>query len=140
MKTSEVFKRSIQQHLKGVAELNEIFAEKLNNPKKNIEDCLTYILNQVKNSGLNGMEDSEVYGMAMHYYDEEDLKVGAKINATVIVNHEVKLTPEEIEELKEKARQQVIEEEKTKMRKKPSKTKETPKPNLGDSALGTLFQ
>jgi hypothetical protein len=137
MKTSEVFKRSIQQYLDGVAGVNSVFAEKLKNPKKNIDDCLTYILNQVKKSGMNGMEDSEVYGMAMHYYDEEDIKVGSPVNAQVIVNHEVKLTPEEIVELKEKAREKVIADEVARIKKKPAKT-ETKK-NSGDSAIGTLF-
>jgi len=118
-KSTEAFKRSIQQYLNNVAVNNDLFAKKLNNPKKNIDDCVTYILNQVKASGVNGFENSEIYGMAMHYYDEDDIKIGGKVNAQVVVNHEIKLTPEEIKDLKEKAKQEVFNEEKAKLRKKP---------------------
>ncbi|MBP9481471.1 MAG: hypothetical protein KBF15_08460, partial [Parabacteroides sp.] len=37
-------------------------------PEKNIDDCVTYILNEVKKSGCNGFADDEIYSMAVHYY------------------------------------------------------------------------
>jgi hypothetical protein len=137
MKGTENFKSLIEQHLERAAQLNSVFAEKYKNPKKNIDDCITYILNQVKASGSQGFEDSEVYGMAMHYYEQDDIKPGSKTQMKVVVNHQVKLSDKEIEELKEKARQQVIDEEKAKIRKKPvaksgfkSGNKETESPTL----------
>lgn len=139
-KTTEVFKRSIQHYIKQAADNNATFAKKVANPKKNIDDCITYILNQVKASKINGFEDSEIYGMAMHYYDEENIDIGKPVNVNqVVVNHQVELSKEEIESLKEKARQQVIDEEKVKMRKKKKPATEKAKPNSGDAALGTLF-
>ena len=37
-------------------------------PTKNIDNCITYILNQVKKSGCCGFSDDEIFGMALHYY------------------------------------------------------------------------
>lgn len=136
-KGSKNFKVVIEQHLQGVAQHNSIFAEKLKNPKKNIDDCITYILNQVKQSGSNGFEDTEIFGMAMHYYDEEDVKPGDKINANVVVNHEIQLTEEEIKELKEKARQKVIDDEMARLKKKPDKKSEYKQPEKAND--NTLF-
>lgn len=141
MKSTETFKNVIEQRLKVAASHNSLFAEKLKNPKKNIDDCVTYILNQVKKSGCNGFEDTEIYGMAMHYYDEDDIKPGKKIDDTnVIVNHQVKLTEEEIEDLKKKAREDVIQEEKAKLRKKPVKDSGFKKQDSRDAATQTLFE
>ena len=49
----------------------------------------------------DGFEDDEIFGMATHYYDEEEIEVGKPINCQVVVNHTVELTEEE----KEQARQ-----------------------------------
>jgi len=95
-----------------------LFAVPYANPKKNIDDCVTYILNTVKNSGINGYTDDEIFGMAIHYYQEEDITVGAEINCQVVVNHKVELTEEEIKEAKEKGIQQAIDEAKRSMMKK----------------------
>lgn len=123
MKSTNSFKQVIEQHLKGVADKDSNFASKMADPKKSIDDCITYILNQVKKSGCNGFADQEIYGMAIHYYDEENVKVGDKVNAKVIINQEVKLSEKEIENLKKQAKENVIEEEMKRLRKKPSKAK-----------------
>jgi hypothetical protein len=127
MKSTDAFKNTIQAHLDGRAEADPLFAETLKKENKNIEDCCTYILNQVKNSGCNGFEDSEIFGMAVHYYDEDDIKPGAKITANVVVNHTVQLTPEEIEEAKKKAFDSVVAQEQTRLttKKKPEAKKES---------------
>lgn len=89
MKSTDNFKKTIQAHVESVAKKDTAFAQKIKNPKKNIDDCITYILNQVLKSGCNGFEDSEIFGMALHYYDEENVKPGKKINMRVVVNHRV---------------------------------------------------
>lgn len=129
MKATDNFQKAIQAHIDSVAAKDSHFAEKVKNPKKNIKDCVTYILNQVKKSGMNGFEDSEIYGMAMHYYDEENVKVGFPINGQVVVNHHVELTEEEIEKLKAEARKKVIEDEEKRLRKPKRKVKEETKSN-----------
>ncbi len=59
---------------------------------KNIDDCVTYILNYVQKSGCNGFTDGEIYGQAVHYYDENEIEVGKPIQCQVAVNHVVELT------------------------------------------------
>ena len=78
---------------------------------KNMDDCITYILNYVKNSGCNGFTDGEIYGQAVHYYDENEIEVGKPIQCQVAVNHVVELTAEEKAEARQKAVRQYQEEE-----------------------------
>ena len=80
------------------------FAKNYRNPAKNIDDCVTYILNYVQKSGCNGFTDGEIYGQAVHYYDENEIEVGKPIQCQVAVNHVVELTAEE----KAKARQDAV--------------------------------
>ena len=83
---------------------DELFAAKYDNPDKNIDDCVTYILNWVQKSGCNGFCDDEIYGQAIHYYEEKDIEVGKPLNCQVSVNHHIELTEEE----KAQARQEAI--------------------------------
>ena len=126
MKTTNQFKKTIEIYLKNRAELDPLFAETLKKENKNIDDCITYILNQVKSSGCNGFTDDEIFGMAAHYYDEDDLKPGAKINAKVVVNHQVEITEDDKVDAKQKALDQLIAEEKARLTRKPTKKKEDP--------------
>ncbi len=127
MKSTENFKQAIQNHLDQLAAKDPLFAETLKKENKNIDDCVTYILNEVQKSGCNGFEDSEIFGMAVHYYDEDDIKPGRRTTATVVVNHGVELSEAEKEKAKQAAIDKVIEEEKEKMRtKKQPKKQDTP--------------
>ena len=117
MKSTEDFKIAIESYLKYIAQNDEEFENKLSSPKKNIDDCITYIFNQVKASGYTGFTDDEVYGMAIHYYDEENIDIGSPVNCKVVVNHTVELTEEEKEEAKQKAIENLIKEEKEKQLK-----------------------
>lgn len=95
MKVSVPFKNAIQSYLEQRAEYDELFARSYRNPLKNIEDCITYILNYVQKSGCNGFDDDEIFGQAVHYYDEADIEIGKPIDSKVVVNHHVELTEEE---------------------------------------------
>jgi hypothetical protein len=122
MKSSDNFKKTIEAYIKQQAETDPLFAPCLEKPGKNIDDCCTYILNWVQASKCNGFTDAEIYGQAIHYYQEDNIDIGKPINCKVVVNHEpepVVLTEEEkqaarqaaIEEEKQAARQAAIEEE-----------------------------
>ena len=124
MKTTETFKKVIQDHLNKLAEKDALFAETLKKENKNIDDCITYILNQVKDSGCVGFAADEIFGMAVHYYDEDDLKPGNKINAQIVVNHSVELSEADIAKAKEQAMEKAIEEAKEKILTKKSSKKE----------------
>lgn len=107
---TEPFEQTIKNYLEGRAQTDELFATRYANPKRNLEDCCTYIMNQVQRSGCNGFTDDEVYSMAVHYYDEEDIEVGKPINCQVVVNHTVELTAEEKEQARRDAMQRAQEE------------------------------
>lgn len=92
MQATDAFKSIIQAHLQSVADNDSLFAETFKKPAKNINDCITYILNTVKASGKNGFADEEVFSMAVHYYDEDDIKVGSPVKSQVVVNHHVEQT------------------------------------------------
>lgn len=68
MKSTAYFTRTILTYLEKRAETDALFAIAFAKPDKNIDDCCTYILNEIQKSGCNGFADEEVYGMAVHYY------------------------------------------------------------------------
>src|SRR3954454_5640410 len=94
MIASNGFKIVIEQYLQQRAAQDELFAATLAKPNKNIDDCITYILNTVRKSGQTGFADEEIFGMAVHYYDEDEIEIGDKsIKATVKVNHHIDAPP-----------------------------------------------
>lgn len=134
MNTTAHFKRTIQAYLEQRAAEDILFAETYRKEGKNIDDCITYILNTVKASGCNGFTDGEIYSMAVHYYDEDDIEIGNPISCQVCVNHTVELTEEEKAEARRKAVEQYKQTELRKMQerhKKPTAKQEAQvQPNL----------
>lgn len=104
-KGTEAFKNTIKSYLDKRAKEDELFAESYARPNKNIDECINFILQEVKKSGCNGFADDEIYGMAVHYYDEENLGNIKSVNCHVVVNHKVELTKED----KEQAYKQAVE-------------------------------
>ena len=125
-------------YLEQRAEEDALFAKKYRNPAKNIDDCVTHILNYVQKSGCNGFTDGEIFGQAIHYYEENEIEVGKPMNCQVVVNHVVELTEEEKAEARQNAVRRYQEEELRKLqnRNRPSARKETqPQPSLFDLGL-----
>jgi hypothetical protein len=110
MKTTNHFKETIQEYLERRSAGDELFARSYAKPGKNIDDCITCILNTVRESGCNGFTDDEVYSMAVHYYDEENIETGKHLDCRVVVNHTVELTGEEKRQAHEMAMQRVQDE------------------------------
>ena len=110
-KGTEQFKATIREYLEYRASTDELFAPRYADPKKNMDECITYILNEVQRSGCNGFNDDEIYSMAIHYYDEENIEVGNPINCRVVVNHTVEQTEEEKREARQNALRQYGQEE-----------------------------
>ena len=105
MKGSEHFTRVITEFLNQRAMADPLFAPNLTKEHKSIEECVTYILTEVYRSGCSGFDDSEIFGMAVHYYDEDDIVVEDNPSiSSVVVNHRIELTDEE----KAKARQKAL--------------------------------
>ena len=95
MKGTEHFTRTIAEYLNQRAMTDPLFAPNLLKPNKNIEECITYILNEVQKSGCNGFDDDEIYSMAVHYFDTDNINIGKPLNCHIAVNHVVQLTEEE---------------------------------------------
>ena len=116
-KGTEQFKTTIQQYLDKRAAEDSLFSETLKKENKNIDECVNYILNTVQKSGSNGFADEEIFGMAVHYYDEDDIKAVKANSANVIVNHKVELTEDDLAKAKEEGIKLAIEDARLEARK-----------------------
>ena len=132
MKGTEHFTRTIAEYLNQRAMADPLFAPNLMKPNKNIEECITYILNEVQKSGCNGFDDDDellrawlekIFSMAVHYYDEDDIEVGKAVSCQVAVNHIVELTEEEKAEARQEAIKQYQREELAKLQSRNARVK-----------------
>ena len=125
-------------YLEQRAEEDALFAKKYRNPAKNMDECVTHILNYVQKSGCNGFTDGEIFGQAIHYYEENEIEVGKPMTCQVVVNHVVELTEEEKAEARQNAARRYQEEELRKLqnRNRPPARKVTQsQPSLFDLGL-----
>ena len=146
MKGTEHFTRTIAEYLNQRAMTDPLFAPNLLKPNKNIEECITYILNEVQKSGCNGFDDDDellrawlekIFSMAVHYYDEDDIEVGKAISCQVAVNHIVELTEEEKAEARQEAIKQYQREELAKLQSRNTRVKKTE--NIATQVQPSLF-
>ncbi|MDO4172159.1 MAG: PcfK-like family protein [Prevotellaceae bacterium] len=142
MTGTEHFKQAIKAYLDERAKTDELFAVSYAKVNKNLNDCVTFILNQAKaiaQEGGCGMTDDEVYSLATHYYDEDNIEVGKAINCGVIVNHRVELSEQEKAEAREKALKAYQAEELRKIQQHSSRPKPTPKAVKQEVSQPSLF-
>lgn len=125
MKGSDQFKQTIKTYLDKRAEEDNLFAQSYAKPDKNVDKCCSFILQQVHKSGCNGFSDDEIFGMAVHYYDEDNIKDIKPVNARVVVNHVVELTEADKKAAHEAAIRRLTEEQYQLLKKKPVKKKES---------------
>lgn len=137
MKSTEIFKKTILTYLEQRAANDELFAIAYRKSQKNIDDCITYILNTVRQSGCNGFADDEIYSLATHFYDEDGIDVGKPFDCQVIVNHAVELTVEEKEEARKEAIQR-LQDEMYRQMKQPGK-KSVAKQTVANEQLNIFF-
>lgn len=117
MKTSNAFKETIKAYLEKRASEDELFAITYQKENKNLDECCNYVMECAKKGGCAGYADEEVFGWAVHYYDEDDIKNIKPISGKVIVNHAVELTEEDKQAAKNKAMDLAIEEAKVEAKK-----------------------
>ena len=112
----EKLEEAVKAHLDGMAAGDPGFAEKLMNPKKSMKECIEYIKGEVfhayvaKSHGsveIAAPSRAEVFGMAVHYYDEENIEIrrvggGRPANAGRPVNQPA-LSEEEKKKIKKAA-------------------------------------
>lgn len=123
----------IKAYLDSRAASDPLFAEKYKNPKKSIAECIQFILGEAQSQAVKigntagaFMDDTEVFGLAVHYYDEENIEI-KKINGQCIPEfHGATYEPtDEDRENAKKAALKRLEEEAIKELHKPKKKVET---------------
>lgn len=131
MKATSDFKNAIQSYLEERAKQDELFAASYAKPGKSIENCCDYIIGEAKKRGnAVAMTDKEVFGLAVHYYDEDNIKVnkvsgGYKVSAPASAPvPKVELTEEDKKKAREGAIKRLTEEQYASIKKKPNKRKE----------------
>lgn len=130
-KPSEHFRDTIREYLEQRAGADALFAASCTKEHKNLDDCITFILNYVQQSGCNGFTDAEIYSLAVHYYDEDDIDVGRPLDCRVVVNHTIVLTEEEQREAHEQALRKATDEAYAKIT---HKSKSQPASNAANAA------
>ncbi len=73
------FETTIKKYLDNRAKEDSLFAETYKKANKSIKECCKYIYSQArkmaKGSNSVGIDDAIVFGWAVHYYDEDNIKV-----------------------------------------------------------------
>ena len=73
------FENAIKNYLDKRAESDRLFAVSYKKENKSIQECCKYIYSQArkmaKGGNAIGVDDDTVFGWAVHYYDEDDIKV-----------------------------------------------------------------
>ena len=108
-KVKNPVKEAIKTYLDNRAKNDELFAASYANPSKNIDECFDYVVGEARKKGGNAVyvPDEVVFGWAVHYYDEKDIKV-EKLPEDMKVS--AKAPVELTEDDKEKAREMAVQE------------------------------
>lgn len=94
------FEQAIKTYLDKRAKEDALFAETYQKEGKSIKECCKYIMQEARKEAKNGcaaIPDDIVYGWAVHYYDEDDIKVSdSSGKARVVVSDQAQpvKTPE----------------------------------------------
>lgn len=102
------FEDAIRSYLDQRAVSDPQFATAYARENKSIEECCRYIIGEAHKQQEDGravIPDEEVYGWAVHYYDEDDIEI-AQVRGGV-VSHNVP-SYEPTEEDKRKARERAL--------------------------------
>lgn len=81
--SSSNFENVIKNYLDNFAKEDNSFNVKYSNPKKNIKECCNFIISEVYKRKVNALTSEEVFGLALHYYDEEEVSI-QNVNANVV--------------------------------------------------------
>lgn len=97
-------KAVIKAYLDERAKNDNLFAQNYAKENKSIDECVRYILGEAyKRGNAVYVSDEEVFGWAVHYYDEDDIKINRLPRN---VKASVKLSDED----KKKAYEQAVKE------------------------------
>lgn len=88
-KKESPFESIIRGYLETMAAQDPLFAETYKKPNKSVAECCKYIKQEaqkLKDGNVAIVENDTVYGWAVHYYDEDDIKVESTPAAKVIAS------------------------------------------------------
>lgn len=153
MSQFETFEDAIKAYLDYQAKQDPVFAAKLDNPKKSIEECVRFIQGEIfhkfvkdgkgKRVAVAAPSRQECFGLAMHYYDEEEIKVRdmpGVVSAGTAGPGAVPLSEEDKEKAKQKAIERLAEEEARKIKAEEDKKRQKAKEKREkDEEAGILF-
>ena len=77
--------------------------EKINAGDKGLSDCMSYVKSQAKSKAVNGcavLTDQEVFGMAVHYFEEDSIKKGATPSAPKVKTEQKQIEKPKVEKPK----------------------------------------
>ena len=131
--STNAVKQAIKTYLDNRAKNDELFAVAYAKQNKNIDECFNYILGEARKLGnAVYLPDEVVFGWAVHYYDEDNIKVEklprdtkVKASASVELSAEDKEKAREIalDEYKQQCIRQIKSEEAAKAKKIAEKRK-----------------
>lgn len=89
------FEKIIKDYIESACKTDAVLAGKYEKSGKDIEGCCKYIKSQARKQAQNGcavIADAEVFGWAVHYFDEEmtapkdnvECKVGTTVNPDAV--------------------------------------------------------
>lgn len=108
------FEKAIKAYLDARAEKDEVFAKKYQEGGKTIGGCCSYIISEVKKRSKGkdtALDNDEVYGLAVHYFDEDSIKEEkGMVKCHVVVSRQ--LTEEEKAKARKEAERRFEKEKK----------------------------
>lgn len=114
---ANTFESAIQKYLENRAKGDPLFAETYKKENKSIKECCQYIYSQAREAAKGGsavgIDDETVYGWAVHYYDEDNIKV-ENVKESVEVSAPDPVKEEVIEKMPENSVKQKPGRKKTK--------------------------
>lgn len=160
-KAADPLMEPVRRYLENRAAEDPQFAQKFKNPKKSLKECCRYLYGEARKRAGGStcvyIAPEEVYGRAVHYYDEDDIKVsgsgytGKATAAPAPAPKPVELTADQkaaaekraLEAYEAEARKKIEEREKAKAKaaaeKKKAAREEAERRRKADGDLFNLF-
>lgn len=111
---AEGFGAWLKAYLDAKAAENEEFAKVYAKPGKSLKECILYITGEAFKKALSGMaviQNDVIEGLALHYYQEDDIEVNTKDNISFAVASQVfPLSDSDIEKVKTQANESMCNE------------------------------
>ena len=130
LKSNDTAIAVMQQMLQERCIAEPSFAIKMANPSKSMEGAVNYLCSQIQKSGLCVVDNVTVMNLLVHYFDENEIEEGGKVNCNIVVG-KPELSEEDKADLKEQAMEQYKKEQLRELRRQnqPKPHQNTPQPH-----------